>query len=78
MAAILRLGGAKYIGTVKLYPLLLHLNWKSGLQQFKLTNVSAATIKLPRRGKSIALRELEQLGLITVERRPRPHPNHQR
>jgi len=72
--AILRLAGAKHIGTVKLYGWLLHLNWKNDHRPFKLTNEAVALLKIDRRRKGFALRELRDLGLVQVEYRPRKSP----
>jgi hypothetical protein len=72
--AILRLAGAKHIGTVKLYGWLLHLDWKNDHRPFKLTNGAVAPLKINRNQKGFALRELQGLGLVQVEYRPRKSP----
>jgi hypothetical protein len=55
---IYRMGEAKYAGTAKLYPLLLHLSWKADHRPFKLLNGD-----LRRRGLS---REQEGSGAARV------------
>jgi hypothetical protein len=62
---------------VSMYRLALHLlyqHWKTGDGPIKLSNVSLAKVGVSRREKWRALAELESLGLIRVERRPRRSP----
>ena len=53
---------------------LLHEAWWTGNRVVKLTNVSLAEVGVGREGKAIALRELRETGLISVEQRPRRNP----
>jgi hypothetical protein len=71
---VYRMGAAKNIGTVKMLPLLLHLNWKASGKPFKLTNRALAQIGVSRRQKLSALRELEMLRFVRVEYRGRKSP----
>jgi hypothetical protein len=67
-----RLCRARHIST---YPLAVHLlyeHWRNGGRAVGLSNSAAEGVT--RRMKWPALRELEQLGLITIERRPRKSP----
>ena len=65
--AITRLAGARHIAAVKLYGWLLHLDWKNDHRPFKLTNEVVAPLRMDRKWKGFALRELQELGLIQVE-----------
>jgi hypothetical protein len=59
------------------YALALHLlyhDWKSNESPIKLSNTALADDGITRWQKWRALRELEQLGLAVVERRPRKSP----
>jgi hypothetical protein len=49
-------------------------DWKDGGEPFRLSNGAVAMEGVPRQRKWDALGELEQLGLITVERRKRKTP----
>lgn len=69
-----RLDEARHLGTYKIAVELLFRCWKSGGKSVVLTNVATKQIGVPARSKSRALRELEQLGLIRVERHPRKSP----
>lgn len=71
---IYRMGEAKHIGTVRLYPLLLHLNWKADHRPFKLPNEDLKRLGISRERKGPVLRELEEMGLIRVKREPRKAP----
>jgi hypothetical protein len=64
-----RLQSAKRISTYKLAHLLLYENWKTGGRPLVLSNVLAAEVGLCRQAKWRALRELEWLGLVRLERR---------
>jgi hypothetical protein len=57
---------------VALYVLYRH--WKSGGLPVTLSNIALEDLRVDRRQKWRALRELEQLGLVTVERRKRQSP----
>ena len=73
--AITRLAGAKHLGTVKLFGWLLHLSWKADHRlPLRLANETVTPLGLSRWGKGAALRELEALGLIRVQRRERKSP----
>jgi hypothetical protein len=59
------------------YPLalqLLHLAWKSGSPSIDLSNERLVGSAVSRWAKWRALAELEELGLVTVERRRRKSP----
>ena len=71
---IYRMGEAKHIGTVRLYPLLLHLSWKADHRPFKLPNEDLKRLGISRERKGPVLRELEQMGLIRLKREPRKAP----
>jgi hypothetical protein len=53
---------------------LLYLNWKNDGKPFKLANGMLKYDGVGRHSKQRALTELEQRGLITVERRARKSP----
>jgi hypothetical protein len=74
VAAIPLIGAAKNAGTAKLFPLLLHLDWKAGHRPFKLPNSLLGPLGISRCRKGAVLRELEQMGLIRVEHRVRKSP----
>ncbi len=69
-----RLSGARHISTYRVAMYVLHLHWKRGGQPFPLANGMLAEDGVSRYRKRDALRELEQLGLITVDRRQRKSP----
>jgi hypothetical protein len=71
---IYRMGEAKHIGTVRLYPLLLHLSWKADHLPFKLPNEGLKRLRISRERKGPVLRELEEMGLIRVKRETRKAP----
>jgi hypothetical protein len=66
-----RLSGARHSGTAYLALCILHLNWRKKEARFPLPT---AMFGISRSTKSRALTELEKLGLIRVERRPRRAP----
>jgi hypothetical protein len=72
--AIFMIGAAKNAGTAKLFPLLLHLDWKADHRPFKLPNGALQPLGISRCRKGAVLRELEQLGLIRAEYRSRKSP----
>ena len=74
LEVIYRMGAAKYAGTAKLFPLLLHLSWKADHQPFKLPNEDLKRLRISRERKGPVLRELEQMGLIRLQREPRKAP----
>jgi hypothetical protein len=69
-----RLLDAKRICTYKLALELLYIHWLDKGQPIAVTNKVAAAAKLCARSKSNALAELEQLGLISVDRSARRSP----
>ena len=69
-----RLLGAKRIVTYRLAAELLYLHWLSGGKTIAVTGKVAKAAKLSVRSKSNALAELEQLGLIEMERGLRRSP----
>ncbi len=70
----IRLLGATRICTYKLATELLYLHWLNKGKTIAVTSKVAAAAKLSTRSKSRALAELEQLGLITVDRGVRRAP----
>src|SRR5262245_49323926 len=71
---IVRLRPARRACTFKLALVLLYEAWRAGGQPIVLSNVLSQAEGLSRRSKWNALAELEGLGLIQVERRPRRSP----
>jgi hypothetical protein len=69
-----RLQSAKRVSTYRLAHLLLYESWRIGGRPVVLSNVFTKTEGLSRRSKWRALVELETLGLVRVERRPRRSP----
>ena len=69
-----RLLGAKRVVTYRLAVELLYLHWLSGGKPIAVTGKVAEAAKLSDRSKWNALAELERLGLIEVDRRPRRSP----
>jgi hypothetical protein len=67
-----RLSGAHHACTWKLAMHLLYEHWRNGRQAIVLSN--SAVEGVARRRKWEGLRELEQLGLVAIERRPRKSP----
>lgn len=67
-----RLTAAHHIATYRVALFVLHRSWKAGGKPFTLSN--GAVDGVSRWQKWRALQELEQLGLITVERRERKSP----
>jgi hypothetical protein len=70
----LRLLTAKRISTYRLAIELLYLHWKGNGKPIIVSNKVARAVKICARSKWEALAELERLGLIEVERRPRKSP----
>ena len=64
-----RLQLAKRVCTYKLAHLLLYEGWKNGGKPLVLSNVLAAEVGLCRQAKWRGLAELEELGLVRLERR---------
>lgn len=69
-----RLAGARYIATYRLALHVLHRHWKSCGKPFTLSNGMVAMEGVARGTKWRGLCELEQLGLVTIERRKRKSP----
>jgi hypothetical protein len=69
-----QLRAARHTGAAKLALYLLYQYWKNGGRLIPLTNTFAASAGLSRRSKWRALRELERLKLVEVERRRRKSP----
>jgi len=68
------LKAAKRISTYRLALLLVYEHWRTGGKPIVLSNIIAKEEGLSRRGKWRALAELEQLGLVTVQRQRRQAP----
>jgi len=60
--------------TWQLAVLLLHLHWKGHGQPVRLSNHLSWGVPIPRRSKWRALTDLEERGLVLVERRSRKAP----
>jgi DNA-binding MarR family transcriptional regulator len=69
-----RLAGSSSAGTYRVALHLLYRHWKNGGQPFSLGNQTLEKEGVDRYAKWRALDELEQLGLISIERRPRRSP----
>jgi hypothetical protein len=69
-----RLANARHIATYRVALHVLYRHWKCGGVPFTLSNTAMVAEGVTRWRKWEALRELEQLGLITVERRARRSP----
>jgi hypothetical protein len=70
-----QLKAARCIGSYRLALHLLFQHWKSGSTPIKLSTAVLAKLGLgSRKTKRRALLELERLGLISVERRPKKSP----
>jgi hypothetical protein len=69
-----RLVKARYTATYRVALHVLYRHWKGSGKPFTLSNGMVAMEGVERRAKWRALRELEQLGLITIERRKRKSP----
>jgi hypothetical protein len=70
----LRLLQAKRIGTYRLAHELLYLNWYGKSAPVIVSGKVAKAVKISARSKWEALAELERLGLIEVDRKPRKAP----
>jgi hypothetical protein len=69
-----RLARARHISTYRVALHVLFLDWKSRGQPFVLGNRAMAEEGVSRWRKWDGLRELEHLGLVTIERRKRKSP----
>jgi hypothetical protein len=65
-----RRSGAAWVVAMR----LLHLDWKSAGRPVVLANVTLRELGFDRRRKSDGLAILEELGLVSVEHRPRQSP----
>jgi hypothetical protein len=75
MAWVERLRAARCIATYRLAYYLLFQDWKTRGKPIKLPNIVLAELGIgDREGKWRALRELERLGLVSVEYQPRKSP----
>ena len=70
----LRLLRTKRISTYRLAIELLYLHWYGNGKPVTVSNKVAQVVKISARSKWEALAELERLGLIEVDRRPRKSP----
>jgi hypothetical protein len=70
----LRLLGAKRISTYRLAIELLYLHWYNNGKPVTVSSKVAQAARISVRSKWEALAELERLGLIEVDRRPRKSP----
>ena len=70
----LRLLEAKRVSTYRLAIELLYLHWYGKGKPVAVTGKAAKAARLSDRSKWNALAELERLGLIEVDRRPRRSP----
>ena len=69
-----RLRATKRVSTYQLALVLLYEHWRTGGKEIVLSNVAMQAEGLSRRSKWNALVELEELGLITFERKRRSSP----
>lgn len=60
--------------TWRLALFIVYENWRSGGRTIKLTNIMAAEVGVSPDAKGRAIDDLEQAGLIEVERRPKRSP----
>ena len=74
IAWIERLKGARYVATYRLAFHILYQHWRSDGRPVLVSNATSKALGVPKATKWRALRELEGLGLITVERRRRKSP----
>jgi hypothetical protein len=69
-----RLATVRYIATYRVALHILYRHWRSHGEPFTLSNGMLIMEGVARGTKWRALRELEQLGLVTIERRRRKAP----
>jgi hypothetical protein len=65
---------ARHVASYRVALHLLYQRWKTDSQVVQLSNGVLVHEGVARRAKWRALRELEKLGLISIERRPRRSP----
>ena len=66
-----RLEASNSLNTYRVALVVLFRHWKAGEKPFALSNITMSTGGVNRQGKWRALQELERLGLIRVEKRPK-------
>ena len=69
-----RLAESHHLATYRLALHLLYRSWKTGSHSVALPNVPLVAEGIARGTKWRALRELERLGLVVIERRQRKAP----
>jgi hypothetical protein len=69
-----QLKATKRASTYRLALIMIYEYWRTGGRPIKLSNAMLAGDGVTRKSKWRALRELEQLGLVKVERQPRKSP----
>jgi hypothetical protein len=69
-----RLKTSTRVGTYRLALHLIYETWRNGGRPLRLANVALAGDGITPRAKRLALKELERMGLIKVERQPRKSP----
>jgi hypothetical protein len=69
-----RLEATDSANTYRVALFVLFRHWKADGKPFVLSNIAMSTGGVARQGKWRALRELERLGLIRVEERPKKSP----
>jgi hypothetical protein len=74
LAWVERLAKAPTVATVTVAHRLLHLSWKAEGRPVLLGNVALQQLGIDRFKKRRALKALERMGLISVERHPRKSP----
>jgi hypothetical protein len=74
MVWVERLAGVHHLATYKVAMHVLYQHWRGGSEPFTLSNVALVRRGVDRFAKWRALSELEQLDLITIERRPNRSP----
>jgi hypothetical protein len=73
-AWLARLKTTKSGAACRLALFLTYEHWRTGGRTIRLTNAALVEVGVSRRTKGPALAELERIGLIKVERRPRKSP----
>jgi hypothetical protein len=73
-AWIERMGSVRSGSTFRLALLLVYEHWRTGGRPIELSNIASKGEGLSRWSKWRALADLEALGLIRVERRPKQSP----
>ena len=68
------LRNARRTGSYRLALFLLHRHWKEGGKPVRVSNLAVEWVGLSPQEKMRALRELESLGLVRVDRQPNRAP----